>query len=110
MAYRWLSNWLATGTCWVAMLLRSAWMVAWLIVSLKTQTSGPKAATFAPGHSDEDGSAAGLVVAAPATWDGTAANAAPAIRAAAHVTGWRRQRRIEPGKMLFIALPSFVQP
>jgi hypothetical protein len=52
MAYRWPSNWLATGTCWVEMALRSPWMVAWLMVSLKTQTLGPKAATSAPGHID----------------------------------------------------------
>ena len=35
------------------MLLRSFWMLAWLIVSLKTQTLGPKAATFAPVQIDE---------------------------------------------------------
>ena len=36
-------------------------MVAWLMVSLKTQTLGPKAATFAPGQID---------VSAAAAWDG----------------------------------------
>ena len=40
-------------------------MVAWLMVSLKTQTLGPKAATFAPGQIDETASA---------SWDGAAAN------------------------------------
>ena len=28
-------------------------MVAWLMVALKTQTLGPKAATFAPGQIDK---------------------------------------------------------
>ena len=53
IAYRWLSNWLVTGTCWVEMALRSLWMAAWLMVSLKTQTFGPKAATFASGRSTQ---------------------------------------------------------
>src|ERR1700678_3113324 len=92
------------------MLLRSAWIVAWLMVSLKTQTSGPNATTFAPGHSDEDVSAGPLALAAPATWDGTAANAPPATSAAASkVTGCRRQRPVKPGMILFMALP-FIPP
>src|ERR1700683_1239126 len=47
------------------MLFRSAWMVAWLIVSLNTHTLGPKAATVAPGHTEETGAWAGRT-AAPA--------------------------------------------
>ena len=41
------------------MVFRSAWMAAWVIVSLKTQTLGPKAATVASGHIDETGAAGG---------------------------------------------------
>src|SRR5271170_3583337 len=52
MAYRLLSNWLPTGTCWAEMALRSAWMFAWLIVGLKTQTFGPKVVVSASGHRD----------------------------------------------------------
>ena len=48
--YRSLSNWLATGTCCVAIALRSAWIADWLIVSLKTQTLGPKVVVSASGH------------------------------------------------------------
>ena len=50
MAYRRLLNWLAMGTCWEATLLRSLWMADWVIVSLKTQTFGPRAATYASGQ------------------------------------------------------------
>ena len=57
-------------------------MVAWLIVSLKTQTLGPKAATFAPGQIDAS---------ALATWDGAAANPAAATSAATTMT--RRRSR-----------------
>ena len=56
-------------------------MVAWLMVSLKTQTLGPNAATFAPGQID--GSAL-------AAWDGAAANCggkSPATSAATTMTG-----------------------
>jgi hypothetical protein len=76
-------------------------MVAWLIVSLKTQTFGPKAATFAPGQID--GSAA-------ATWAGTAANPAPATRAATTMTGRHRQRGIKPLVILFISVTFAPQP
>src|SRR5580704_10577790 len=58
------------------------------MVSLKTQTFGPKAATFASGHIDE-GACAGLAAAAPT---GTAASAAPATKAAANTAGRRNQR------------------
>src|SRR5260370_267430 len=58
------------------MLFRSAWMTVWLMVSLKTQTLGPKAATGAPGHIDAGGAAAGLAVAA-----GGARTASPSPRA-----------------------------
>jgi len=44
MAYRWLSNWLLAGTCWAEIALRSAWMAAWLMLGLKTQTSEPELA------------------------------------------------------------------
>jgi hypothetical protein len=44
-------------------------MAAWFMVSVKTQTLGPNAATFASGQMDE---------AAVAAWDGTAANPTPA--------------------------------
>src|SRR5260221_14655705 len=78
------------------MLLRSFWMVAWLMPELKTQTFGPKGELSAPGHIDEAGSAAGLAVAALA---GTKANPAPAARAARNTTGRRRQRPARPGVM-----------
>src|SRR5947208_12449058 len=93
-AYRWLSNWLATGTCWVAMLSRSCWMAAWLMVSVKTHTLGPNEATFASGQMD---------AAAAATWDGTAANPAPATSAAAARTGRHRQREVRPLVILLIS-------
>src|SRR5580700_2217460 len=75
------------------MLFRSAWMLVCFMVSLKTQTFGPKAATFASGQIDE-GACAWLAAAAPA---GTAARAAPAsaapvTRAAANTAGRRNQR------------------
>src|SRR5580704_6869966 len=81
MAYRWLSNWLLAGTCWAEIALRSAWMAAWLMLGLKTQTSGPNAATFASGHSEESALAAGASEAAltpvtPTTAITAAANAA----------------------------------
>src|SRR5437763_17126635 len=94
-AYRWLSNWLATGTCWVAMLSRSCWMAAWLMVSVKTQTLGPNEATFASGQMDP---------AAAATWDGTVANPAPATRATAARTGRHRQRGVRRLVILLISV------
>src|SRR6202050_5094796 len=63
------------------MLFRSAWMVAWLIVSLNTHTLGPKAATVAPGHAEETGAWAGRT-AAPAL-SGAAARPAAASAATA---------------------------
>jgi hypothetical protein len=76
-------------------------MAAWLMVSVKTQTSGPNAATFASGQIDES---------ALAAWDGTAANPAPATRAAA--TRIRRQRRrgIKPLVILFMRVTFAPQP
>ena len=50
MAYRWLSNWLATGTCWVEMAFRSAWIWAWVMLGVKTQTFGPNVAELASGQ------------------------------------------------------------
>src|SRR5271169_3899533 len=91
MAKRWVPNWF--DTCWLAMLSRSAWMVAWLMVSLKTQTLGPNAATFAPGHIDES---------APAAWDGATANAAAAAKAATTINGRRSQRAVIPLVIGFI--------
>src|ERR1700689_3271149 len=85
------------------MLLRSAWMVVWLMVSLKTQTLGPKAATLAPGHNDEDAGAARAMVAVAAL-AGMAAIPAPAIRAAPRqVAG--RLRAVKTPATLFIAPP-----
>src|SRR5580658_4670752 len=87
------------------MLLRSAWMVVWLMVSLKTQTFGPKAATLAPGHNDEGACAArpAVAVVAVAALAGTAAIPAPAIRAAAmHIAGRGSLRAVTP---LVIAPP-----
>src|SRR5690242_18839621 len=75
------------------MLSRSCWMAAWLMVSVKTQTLGPNEATFASGQMD----------AASATWDGTAANPAPATSAAATRTGRHRQRRARPLVILLIS-------
>src|SRR5690348_15112068 len=75
------------------MLSRSCWMAAWLMVSVKTQTFGPNEATFASGQMD----------AASATWDGTAANPAPATSAAATRTGRHRQRRARPLVILLIS-------
>src|ERR1700733_351159 len=101
MAYRWLSNWLATGTCWVAMALRSAWMVAWLMVLLKTQTSGPNAATFAPGQIDEGSCGVTTPAAAPF---GTAASQAPATSApVASRARLDRLREARPRTMVFMA-------
>jgi hypothetical protein len=53
-------------------------MVAWLMVSLKTQTSGPKPATFAPGHIDPGS----CTEAVPASWAGPAMSQAPVSTAA----------------------------
>src|SRR5271155_5745987 len=79
------------------MLLRSAWIAAWLMVSLNTQTSGPKAATFASGHRDGAGDTEGIAVAALA---GITANPAPAARATAAKTA--RRRRNEPARLTII--------
>ena len=68
-------------------------MAAWLMVSVKTQTLGPNEATFASGQMD----------AASATWDGTAANPAPATSAAAARTGRHRQRGVRPLVILLIS-------
>src|ERR1700693_2772556 len=83
------------------MLSRSAWIVAWLMVSWKTHTLGPKAATFAPGQIDES---------AAATWAGAAANPAPATRAATAMTGRRSQRAAVPLVILFICVTFAPQP
>src|ERR1700689_4144076 len=74
------------------MLLRSAWMVAWLIVSLKTQTFGPNAAPVAPGHI-EDAGAAWLTVTgvAAATVAGATASPAPGTGTARSMAGRRRR-------------------
>src|SRR6266566_5092166 len=74
------------------MLSRSCWMAAWLMVSVKTQTLGPNEATLASGQMD----------AASATWDGTAANPAPATSAAVARTGRHRQRGVRPLVILLI--------
>jgi len=61
------------------------------MVSLKTQTLGPKAATFAVGQIDEGSCLVMIRAAAP---DGTAASQAPATSdAAANVARLGRQRR-----------------
>src|ERR1700678_420578 len=77
------------------MLLRSAWMVAWLMVSLKMQTSGPNAATVAPGHI-EDAGAGWLTVTgvAAAIVAGATARPAPATSTARSMAGRRRPGRI----------------
>src|SRR5258708_23475655 len=75
------------------MLLRSFWMVAWLMPELKTQTFGPKGELSAPGHIDEAGSAARLAVAAPAR---TKANPAPPPTAAPNTTARRTHRPPKP--------------
>jgi hypothetical protein len=75
-------------------------MVAWLMVSLKTHTLGPKAATFAPGQID---------VSAAATWAGAAANPA-ATRAEAARTGRHRQRAVIPLVILFISVTFAPRP
>jgi hypothetical protein len=82
--YRSLSNWLATGTCWAAIALRSAWIADWLIVSLKTHTFGPNVAEAASGHRLAGGLAATTAAVAGATaaaLAGTAAVSAPPVRA-----------------------------
>src|SRR5580658_4623611 len=77
------------------MLLRSAWMVAWLMVSLKTQTFEPNAATVAPGHIKDAGAgAAGLATAAVA---GAAASPAPATSTTSSMAGRRRPERGRAG-------------
>src|SRR6516165_287969 len=105
MAKRWEPNWL--DTCWLAMLSRSAWMLAWLMVVLKTHTLGPKAATFASGQID---------VSAAATWAGAAAKPAAAAKAANTRTvrrGRNRnrvQRAVIPLVNLFISAAFAPQP
>ena len=100
--YRSLSNWLATGTCCVAIALRSAWIAAWLIVSLKTQTLGPKVVVSASGH--RLAPAAGLAAAAgdagpvTAALAGTAASAPTASAPAARIKG-RRSRGLANRRM-----------
>jgi len=88
--YRLLLNWLPTGTCWVAMASRSAWIADWLIVSLKTQTLGPKVVVTASGHrlAAAAGAAAGDEPAAGAALAGAAASPATAS-AAARMRGGR---------------------
>ena len=88
--YRSLSNWLATGTCCVAIALRSAWIAAWLIVSVKTQTLGPKVVVSASGHRLVAAAAttAGDELATGAALAGTAASA-PTASAAARIKGGR---------------------
>ena len=76
-------------------------MVAWLMVSLKTQTFGPKTATFAPGQIDESASA---------SWDGAAANPAAAARAATTINGRRSQRAVIPLVIGFISVTFAPQP
>ena len=83
------------------MLLRSFWMAVWLMVALKTQTLGPKAATFAPGQIDES---------AAASWAGAAANPAPAARAARTIAGRRSQRAIMPLVIDFIGVTFAPRP
>jgi len=77
------------------MLSRSFWMAVWLMVSLKTQTLGPKAATFAPGQIDAS---------APAAWDGAAANPAAAASAATTMAGRRSRLAVKPLVILFISV------
>ena len=76
-------------------------MAAWLMVSVKTQTFGPNAATFASGQMDE---------AAVAAWDGAAANPTPATRAAAARIRCHRRRGIKPLVILFISVTFAPQP
>ena len=96
--YRSLSNWLATGTCWVAIALRSAWIADWLIVSLNTQTLGPKVVVTASGHRLV-ADAAGLAAADDDAWPVTAALAGtaastPATSAPARIKEGRAIRRM----------------
>ena len=77
-------------------------MAAWLMVSLKTQTLGPRAATFAPGQIDEAATAA--------SWDGAAANPAMAARAATTINGRRSQRGVIPLVIGFIRVTFAPQP
>src|SRR5271154_3335212 len=119
MAYRLLSNWLPTGTCCAEIASRSAWMVAWLIVSLKTQTLGPNT-PFAPGHSDVPWSATVLIaglaadagVALAETAAIPAAAAKPALTASTVSSRARRLRGTAFGSgVLCIGIPaSFVDP
>lgn len=78
-------------------------MAAWLMVSLKTQTLGPKAATVAPGHREETAAAAGLALAALAAGS---ANPAAAARAAARTTTRRRRPRLIEPVMALLRAPS----
>src|SRR5438128_23027 len=80
----------------MAMLLRSFWIAAWLIVSLKTQTLGPKAAVVASGHTEP--------AAAPATasmadaWTAeihTAAGTGGDVSGRADGTGWHGRGRCD---------------
>src|SRR5580658_3108873 len=86
------------------MALRSFWMAAWLMVVLKTQTFGPKAATFASGQIDEGSCRVMTPAAAP---DGTAASQAPATSAAAaNRARLGRQRRTRPLVIVFTPRPA----
>src|SRR5580698_3482421 len=69
------------------MALRSAWMVAWLMVSLNTHTLGPNAATFAPGHIDGSCVAGRCGAAGLASAVGATANPAQTASAASSTAG-----------------------
>jgi hypothetical protein len=79
-------------------------MVAWLIVSLKTQTFGPNADTFASGQIDGD------PVAAAAAGEIAAANPAPVTSAAAARTERHRRAAGRPRVILFISAAFAPQP
>jgi hypothetical protein len=80
-------------------------MVAWLIVSLKTQTFGPNADTFASGQIDGD-----PVAAAAAAGDIAATNPAPVTSAAAARTERHRRAAGRPRVILFISAAFAPQP
>src|SRR5215469_14205381 len=82
------------------MALTSAWMADWLMLALKTHTSGPKAATFASGHGEVSAAAAaGALV--PAQLVARAAATTAADNAAANFLGTppRRRARANPDEL-----------
>src|SRR3954449_5427085 len=88
MVYRLLLNWASTGTCWVAIASRSAWIADCDMAGVSTQTFGPNVAEAASGQMLAGSGAALAGACVPPT-----AASALAASAAARRTG-RMVRRI----------------